>query len=290
MPAVAPGRALRVAFFAGSRAWRGAYCRLMAGAVADEFSATTAVLIENDSLRFALGRARSLLRRWRRRGMLRMLADLRDRPLRQACATEMERVAEQRLRAEGTPQGPPALEIKRCRTVNGGDAEEALRSFDPDVVVQIGAGILKANIFGIPRHGVLNVHHGYLPLIRGADSVLWAIYYGRREWVGVSVHVVDEGLDTGPILARRRIETEFGVHPGELHAQATLVGRDLLLGELRRLAEGRPAVTVQDPSASHYRSFFPGAEYLRLRRADWHPVASLPVGTSVGPPISALGT
>ena len=261
----------------------------MAGAMVEEFPQTTAVLIENDSLRFALGRARSLLRRWRRRGTLRTLADLRDRPLRQACAIEMELVAEQRLRAEGAPPRPPALDIRRCRTVNGGDAERALRSFDPDVVVQIGAGILKANIFRIPRYGVLNVHHGYLPHIRGADSILWGIYYGMREWVGVSVHVVDEGLDTGPILSRRRIETEFGVHPGELHAQATLVGRDLLLGELRRLAEGRPPVSVQDATPSHYRSFFPGAEYLRLRRADWHPVASLPVGDLSGPAIRVFG-
>lgn len=290
MPAVTPGGSLRVVVFAGSRAWPGAYCRLVAEAVAREFPRTTAVLIENDSLRFALGRARSLLRRWRRRGTLRTLADLRDRPLRQACATEMERVAERCLRAAGAPTRPPALDVRRCRTVSGGDAQRALRSFDPDVVVQIGAGILKANIFRIPRYGVLNVHHGYLPHIRGADSILWAIYYGMREWVGVSVHVVDEGLDTGPILSRRHIETEFGVHPGELHAQATVIGRDLLLGELRRLAEGRPPVFVQDAAASHYRSFFPGAEYLRLRRADWHPVASLPVGDSSGPAIPVLGT
>ena len=92
----------------------------MAGAIADEFPLTAVVLIENDSLRFALGRARNLLRRWRRRGTLRTLADLRDRPLRQACATEMELVAEQRLPAEGAPPRPPALDIRRCRTVNGG--------------------------------------------------------------------------------------------------------------------------------------------------------------------------
>ena len=49
-------------------------------------------------------------------------------------------------------------------------------------------------------------------------------------------------------------------------------------------------MSVQDATPSHYRSFFPGAEYLRLKRANWHPVASLPVGDSTGSAVSALGT
>lgn len=272
MRGVARGRDFRVVVYAGTRAWEGAYCRYIVSTLEREFPALKAVLIENESLAFRRARAMTLLRRWRRRGTRRTVAELRDRRLRQVGAAEVSAVANRVLTAAGAPVVPPDVDTTRCRTVNGRDAEAAIRSCDPDVVIQIGAGILKPNIFRLGRIGTLNVHHGYLPVIRGADSILWALYHGRREWIGVSVHMIDAGIDTGPILARHHFATDFGVHPGELYGSASVVGGELLVEQLHALAGGNPPQFIHDAREGEYRSFFPGASFACLKKNNWYPV------------------
>src|SRR4029079_15651556 len=54
--------------------------------------------------------------------------------------------------------------------------------------------------FSVPRHGVVNVHHGGVPEYRGGPPLFWELADGR-ETVGFTVHRIDAGIDTGPVLA-----------------------------------------------------------------------------------------
>ncbi len=73
-----------------------------------------------------------------------------------------------------------------------------LREFAPDLVILLGADIVPAALLEIPRLGTINPHYGLLPRYRGMNVTEWSIYYDDP--VGVTVHAVDPGIDTGEIL------------------------------------------------------------------------------------------
>lgn len=80
-----------------------------------------------------------------------------------------------------------------------------IRTLGPDLFVHAGAGILREELLGLPRLGTLNAHMGLLPTYRGMNTAEWARLEGRS--VGCSVHLVDAGIDTGAVLARRAVDT-----------------------------------------------------------------------------------
>ena len=91
---------------------------------------------------------------------------------------------------------------------NSQRATGVLAAAAPDIVVFTGGGLLRNGVLSVPRLGVLNCHMGILPRFRGMDVVEWtALESGLIDpGIGVTVHYMDEGVDTGPILLRQRTE------------------------------------------------------------------------------------
>ncbi len=80
--------------------------------------------------------------------------------------------------------------------------ERILRELQPDLVVIGGARILKEHILVIPKVGLVNAHPGLLPKYRGESTMHWSLLNGDP--VGVTVHMLDKGVDTGELLLRRQ--------------------------------------------------------------------------------------
>jgi hypothetical protein len=96
-----------------------------------------------------------------------------------------------------------------------------------DLAVHAGAGILRESVLAAPRLGTLNAHMGLLPYYRGRNVAEWAALNGDP--VGCSVHVVDRGIDTGPIVCVRAVDTRSARSIAELrqlvdNAQVALLG------------------------------------------------------------------
>lgn len=89
---------------------------------------------------------------------------------------------------------------------NGTHCEHLLQKITPDLIVLGRSRILRKHIISIPKVGILNAHPGLLPEYRGIFPVQWAIYNGDDIWV--TVHFIDEGVDTGPIIVQRRATIE----------------------------------------------------------------------------------
>jgi hypothetical protein len=96
------------------------------------------------------------------------------------------------------PSCPEAISIDDYR---GEKARDYLR--DCDYAVNGGIGILDSEMLSLPRKGWVNAHPGLLPEYRGAEPVLWALKNGDPQ--GATVHLLDEGIDTGPILLKREM-------------------------------------------------------------------------------------
>ena len=75
---------------------------------------------------------------------------------------------------------------------------QIVQSFTPDLIVYAGGGIIRPAMLGIARLGILNAHMGLLPTVRGMNATEWSAFMGVP--IGCTVHLIDTGIDTGPIL------------------------------------------------------------------------------------------
>ena len=84
---------------------------------------------------------------------------------------------------------------------------QILQKIKPDVILFTGGGLLRAPVLEIPRLGILNCHTGILPQYRGMDVVEWTAVEEKVNSIGfgVTLHFMDNGVDTGPILLKKKI-------------------------------------------------------------------------------------
>src|SRR4051794_21268769 len=107
------------------------------------------------------------------------------------------------------------LAARGAPTLNVGDlyADETvawLRDLRPDALLRVGFGIIREPILSLAPRGVLSYHHGDMRRYRGQPPAFWELYNGERE-VGVTLQVLNDGLDAGEVVCERRFE----VRPGE---------------------------------------------------------------------------
>lgn len=157
-----------------------------------------------------------------------------DRPAgrgRRLAASPVKRLAE----AEGLPVHQPV-------TLRDPGEIERLRQLEPDLMVVVAYGlILPPEVLGIPGFGCWNVHASLLPRWRGAAPIQRAIEAGDTE-TGVSIMQMDEGLDTGPVILRRKVTIASDETGGSLHDRLAEAGSEALIHCLSLLEAGKPPV------------------------------------------------
>lgn len=116
---------------------------------------------------------------------------------------------------------------------------ENINFFNPDLVVLAGfMKVLPANFVRALSPRLINTHPSLLPAFPGAHAVRDALNAGVSK-TGVTIHVVDEGVDTGPHIAHREVEVLAGDSEGELHERIKVVERELLIETVKAIAEHR---------------------------------------------------
>ena len=116
---------------------------------------------------------------------------------------------------------------------------ENVNYFEPDLTVLAGfMRVLPANFVQALSPKLINTHPSLLPLFPGAHAVRDALAAGSNE-TGVTIHVVDEGVDTGPQLAQERLAILADETEHELHDRIKEIERKLLVGVVRDIADGR---------------------------------------------------
>jgi len=127
-----------------------------------------------------------------------------------------------------------------------------LAGFHPDIIVVAAFGhILPQPVLDLPRYGCINLHPSLLPRFRGASPVASAILAGD-DFTGVSVMLMDKGLDTGPILARAQIPISALDTTGSLTAKLSLIAAQLLLEVLPHWLRGELTPQPQNEAEAIY--------------------------------------
>jgi methionyl-tRNA formyltransferase len=169
-----------------------------------------------------------------------------------AVYTQPDRPAGRGRRLRPSPVKVAALDlglpIFQPASLRPAEEVERLAALAPDVIVVAAYGqILRPNVISIPPHGILNVHASLLPRWRGAAPIPAAILAGDTE-TGVTIMLIDPGLDTGPILAKQAIPITEDDTTGTLTAKLATLGADLLTRTLPDWVAGRIVPEPQDTS------------------------------------------
>ena len=158
------------------------------------------------------------------------------------------------------------LPVVQPASLNNAEEVAHLADFHPDVIVVAAFGqILPQSVLDIPPYGCINIHPSLLPGFRGASPVAAAILAGD-DFTGVSIMLLDKGLDTGPILARAAVSISPRDTAGSLTGKLSLVSARLLQEVLVRWSRGDIAPRSQNDAEATYS----GRITKEDGEIDWH--------------------
>ena len=142
------------------------------------------------------------------------------------------------------------LDVWQPTKVRTAEFAEKLRGLEADVAVVVAYGrILPRAVLDAPRTGCVNVHASLLPRWRGAAPIQWSIVHGDAE-AGVSLMQMDEGMDTGAVLATASTRIARDDDAATLSDRLSKMGAELLRAELPRYVAGEITPQAQEDSAA----------------------------------------
>ena len=161
-----------------------------------------------------------------------------DRPRGRGRQLQASPVKQEALRLE--------VPVLQPRSLRNRDVQAQLASLQPDVIVVAAYGILlPAGVLELPAHGCLNLHPSLLPLHRGPSPVETAILEDDKT-TGVSLMLLDEGMDTGPVIARTEVELTGRETAGALTDRLFELGGALLADCIDGWVRGEMTAEPQD--------------------------------------------
>jgi folate-dependent phosphoribosylglycinamide formyltransferase PurN len=166
--------------------------------------------------------------------------------------------------------------VVTCSDQNSPRAVAQLKQWAPDLAIFTGGNILRDEVLKVPRLGILNSHLALLPEIRGMSSPEWSLLCGVP--IGITIHFMDSGVDTGPILLRREFACAEGCDSlADLRNKMIAEGIELIAEAVAGLDRGMISAAPQADREKD-RQFFVMHEQLkamatrRLKEGRMNPV------------------
>lgn len=160
-----------------------------------------------------------------------------------------------------------AASILYTRSVNSAEALKLAAAMAPDVVVVSGVSILGRELLdlleGVP---IINLHCGITPRYRGAHGAFWAVVNGDWDNVGVTVHFIDRGVDTGAIILQENIMLEADDNPRTLALKQNAAGIQMVQQAIPALLTGTVSNVQRPDLDSRVYSSPTVTAYVRYRR------------------------
>ena len=146
------------------------------------------------------------------------------------------------------------------------EAKDVLEKTEADVCVVAAFGqIIPASILHMKKYGCINVHASLLPKYRGAAPIQWAVIDGEKE-SGVTIMQMDEGLDTGDMLAKATVPLDEKETGGSLFDKLSEAGGRLCVETLAKLEKGEITPEKQGESPTAYASMLDK----KMGNIDWN--------------------
>jgi len=132
--------------------------------------------------------------------------------------------------------------------INDADADRFIRTQSPDLIAVCGTSLIKPEVFTLAPLGAVNIHTGITPDYRSADPIFWAIYNNQPNKVGVTIHFVDKGIDTGAVIHQERVPLYCTDCIASIYSRCIQAGARLYLQALDEMA-ANSLQTLDRPTA-----------------------------------------
>ncbi len=142
---------------------------------------------------------------------------------------------------------------------------EYLKKFNPDIIIVAAFGqILPKAILDMPKYGCVNIHASLLPKYRGAAPIQWAVINGE-EFTGVTTMKMNEGLDTGDMIAKVQVRLDEDETGGSLFDKLAKAGAQLCVSTMEMIENGTAVYTPQNSEEATHTTMISK----ELGRIDW---------------------
>ncbi|MFO1418580.1 MAG: formyl transferase [Methylotetracoccus sp.] len=151
--------------------------------------------------------------------------------------------------------------------INDAAAIRFIEAHAPELLVVCGTTVIKPEVFTLAPRGTINIHTGITPEYRSADPIFWALYNGEPEKVGVTVHFVDQGIDTGSIIEQQSVPVFRGDTLASLYVRCVSRGADMMSRAINAIERGAVQTLNRDrvKSRAFYSIDLGLAQYLLFR-------------------------
>ena len=144
------------------------------------------------------------------------------------------------------------IPVYQPTTLRDGKALEIIKEINPEVIVEVAYGkILPEEILNFPKYKCINGHASLLPKYRGASPIQWCIVCGEKQ-TGVTIQVMDKGIDTGDILDTAVVDIGENETAEELFERLSVVSADLMIKTLKSIESGTAKPTKQNEDEATY--------------------------------------
>lgn len=202
----------------------------------------------------------------------------------------LERASSDTARRSFFPGGAAVAYAREVPTavvesVNAAAAVDFIRGLAPDILAVCGTTVLRPEVFSLAPRGAVNMHTGITPEYKSAEPIFWALYRGEPEKVGVTIHFVDRGIDTGPIIHQDAVPVYADDSLATISVRCIRRGAELFSRALAEI-EGGPVRALDRSGAESrfFRSIDLGIVQHLLFGLRWRRLARrLPTAAAAGP-------
>jgi methionyl-tRNA formyltransferase len=128
--------------------------------------------------------------------------------------------------------------IQVVSNINDAECIEFIKHHTPEVLAVCGTTVIRPEVFTLTPKGAINIHTGITPEYRSANPIFWALYRGEPEKVGVTIHFVDQGIDTGPIIHQDTVPVYADDTLATIYVRCIRRGAELYSRTLSEIEDG----------------------------------------------------
>lgn len=251
----------KIAFLTGG----GPLYWIIANALADRFGPITIIREQPES------KGVFLRRRIKRLGLITVLGQVAFSVLSKFISKKSE-PQRQRIIADAGANAdePPGCRIINVDSVNSAACREALKALAPDAVMVVGTRIIDKTTLNCISAPFINYHPGITPKYRGMNGAYWTLASGDQDNLGITMHLVDENVDTGDVLYQERVTMPPGNNITTYHHYLAVKARPLSLKAIKDAIDGTLSPANTDlPSKQWYHPTVWGYVWTGVRRGIW---------------------
>ncbi len=228
---------------------------IILNAVVERFGPITVLTEDKES------RRELIRRRLKRHGPITLAGQIGFVLLQRIIAKKSRARMAEIIQEQGLNPEPNAVcEVIPVGSVNSPACREALAQLRPDVVIVFGTRIIKADTLKAIRVPLMNLHSGIAPKYRGQAGGYWALAKGDPDHAGMTVHLVDAGVDTGDVLYQATFKagkqdnfsTYFYLQAAAFRPMAVQAIEDALRGDLKPFKPDLPSEQFHHPTLWGY--------------------------------------